>query len=524
MNVAELIEKQARVRPEAPAIVDMRGRQERVLAFGELHERAAQLAAKLHSHGIEPGDGVLILHPMSAELYVFIIALFRLGAMGLFLDPAAGRELLERGCGILPPKAFFGSARAHLLRLISPAIRRIPLRYSTSWMPGCFCISSTRCGGKGADEARVNDDMPALITFTSGSTGAPKAVARSHRFLLAQYCALERGMELSPGGVDLTTLPIFALANLASGVTSVLPNADMRNPEFCDWRLVLAQIERHNVTSAVASPAFIGRLTEECERASRSLPLLEKVFIGGAPVFPNVLRRARKVFPNAAITAAYGSTEAEPMAAITLDSIGEEDFSRMRNGGGLLAGAAVPTVQLCVIREQWGRPIGRITAAEFAEMVVPVDQPGEIVASGEHVLSGYLRGEGDYETKFDVDAIRWHRTGDLGYFDSRNRLWLLGRCSAKIQDRRGVVYPFTVECAVRHDPRIACAALVAFRGQRVLVLQARDAQALDSATFKVQLPWASIDRLIAVKRIPMDKRHHAKVDYPELDSLLQHCG
>jgi acyl-CoA synthetase (AMP-forming)/AMP-acid ligase II len=295
----------------------------------------------------------------------------------------------------------------------------------------------------------------------------------------------------------------------------------MRNPELCDWRVVLAQIERHNVTSVVASPAFIGRLTEECERASRSLPSLEKVFMGGAPVFPSVLRRARMVFPNAAITAAYGSTEAEPMAEITLDSIAEEDFSRMRSGGGLLAGAPVPSVQVRVIREKWGTPIGRITAAEFAGMVVPVDHPGEIVVSGEHVLSGYLRDMGDYETKFDVDAIRWHRTGDLGYFDSRNRLWLLGRCSAKIEDRRGVLYPFTVECAVRHDPRIACAALVAFRGQRVLLLQARDAQALDSAAYKVELPWAGIDRLIAVKRIPMDKRHHAKVDYPELESLLQ---
>ncbi len=521
MNVADLIEQQARARPEAPAIVDVRGRRERVLAFGELIERATHLAATLHSHGIEAGDGVLILHPMSAELYVFIIALFRLGATGLFLDPAAGREHLEYGCRIFPPKAFFGSARAHLLRLISPAIRRIPLRYSTSWMPGCFDISSARSGVKRADVARADDDSPALITFTSGSTGAPKAAARSHRFLLAQYQAVKRGMRLTPGAVDLTTLPIFAVANLASGVTSVLPNVDMRKPEFCDWRLVLSQIERHNVTSAAASPAFIASLTEECHRASRSLSSLQSVFIGGGPVFPHILHCARKVFPMAQITAVYGSTEAEPMAEITLDSISEEDFSRMRNGGGLLAGAPVPSVRLRVIRDQWGTPLGRLTATEFAEMIVPVNRPGEIVVSGEHVLGGYLHGKGDEETKFDVDAFRWHRTGDLGYFDPCGRLWLLGRSSAKIQDRRGVLYPFTVECAVQHDPRITRAALVGFRGQRVLVLQARDAQALDSATYKARLPWASIDRLIAVKRIPTDKRHRAKVDYPELESLLQ---
>jgi hypothetical protein len=63
--------------------------------------------------------------------------------------------------------------------------------------------------------------------------------------------------------------------------------------------------------------------------------------------------------------------------------------------------------------------------------------------------------------------------------------------------------------------------LVTFGGERVLVLQARNAHALDSTTYKLQLPWAHIDRLIAVDRIPLDTRHNAKVDYPQLESLLQ---
>jgi acyl-CoA synthetase (AMP-forming)/AMP-acid ligase II len=200
-------------------------------------------------------------------------------------------------------------------------------------------------------------------------------------------------MELGAGQVSLTTLPVFVLANLVSGVTSVLPDSDIRHPELCDYSRTVAQISRHKVTSAVASPAFIERLTEYCGRASCSVAGLEKLFIGGAPVFPGVLRRAQKTFPNAVITAAYGSTEAEPIAEIPLPSIGEDDFCCMNNGGGLLAGSPVPGIELRVIREQWGRPIGRVTAAEFAAMVLPVDEPGEIVVSGEHVLRGYLRGE-----------------------------------------------------------------------------------------------------------------------------------
>lgn len=522
MNIAQIFEQHASTRRGEPAIVDVLHGRERTLTFAQLTDEAAQVTALFHSQGLRAGDGVLIFHRMSAELYIFILALFRLGAVGVFVDPSVGRAHIERCCQLFPPKAFFGSARAHFLGLLSPQIRRVPLHFSSSWVLGSVDIFSRWSRNGTKPVAAIDDDSPALVTFTSGSTGAPKAAVRSHGFLRAQHKALEESLRPTPGAVDLTTLPIFVLANLASGVTCLLPDADMRNPGSCDPRPIIAQIERHQVSSTAASPAFIERLTDECIRTSRSLPSLQRVFVGGGPVFPHVLRRAREAFPNATLTAVYGSTEAEPMAEISVDRIGEDDFSRMKDGAGLLAGTPVSAVDLRVIRDQWGIPIGRITADEFAEITVPPNQPGEIVVSGEHVLRGYLHGAGDSETKFNVETVRWHRTGDLGSFDSAGRLWLLGRCSAKIEDRRGTLYPFTVECAVRHDPRVECAALVAFRGERVLVLQAKNARTIDCARYKTQLPWAGIDRLIAVRRIPTDKRHNAKIDYAQLDSLLQH--
>ena len=89
MNIAQIFEQQARTRPNALAIVDaLRGR-ERTFTFGELDDRAIQVAALLQSQGVEPGHGVVIFHRMAAELYVFLLALFRLGAVGLFIDPSA---------------------------------------------------------------------------------------------------------------------------------------------------------------------------------------------------------------------------------------------------------------------------------------------------------------------------------------------------------------------------------------------------------------------------------------------------
>jgi len=520
MNVIGLIERQASIRPHAPAIIDVHRGRERSLTFGELYEQVARIAALLESQGIDYGAGVLIFQPMSAELYVFLLALFHLGAVGLFLDPSAGRHHIERCCRICPPTAFFGNSRSHVLRLISPVIRRIPRHFVTSWLPGSVNISSCRVGPR-SSITPVDGDRPALITFTSGSTGIPKAAVRTHRFLQAQYGAVAASLDLTPGTLDLATLPIFVLANLASGVASMLPNVDMREPGSCDPAPIMDQIERHQVSSTAASPAFIERLADECIRASRPLVSLKKVFLGGAPVFPRVLERARKAFPNAAITTVYGSTEAEPMAELAFNSISEEDFAAMRNGRGLLVGAPVSSLQLRVIRDQWGKPIGRIKASEFAEMNVPAGHPGEIVISGEHVLPGYLHGEGESETKFDVDAVRWHRTGDLGYFDSRDRLWLLGRGNAKIEDRHGTLYSLSVECAAQQDPRIARAALVEVHGERVLVLQPRSGYEFETETCKRQLAWASLDRLVALARIPLDKRHNAKIDYELLKLLLQ---
>jgi acyl-CoA synthetase (AMP-forming)/AMP-acid ligase II len=520
MNVIGLIEKMAGRRPQATAIIDIHRGRERSLTFGELYDEVTRQAALLQTQGIDRGAGVLIFQPMSAELYTFLLALFHLGAVALFVDPSAGRTHIERCCTMYPPKAFFGTPFSHVLRLISREIRGVPLHFGTSWLPGSVNVSScTARLYKGINP--VDGDGPALITFTSGSTGIPKAAVRTHHFLLAQQRALAASLGLTLGTSDLTTLPIFVLANLASGVASVLPNADMAKPGSCDPVPIIEQIERHRIASTAASPAFIERLADQCIRASRPLASLKKVFLGGGPVFPQVLEHAQRAFPNAAITAVYGSTEAEPMAELSFDSISAEDFAAMRNGRGLLVGTPVASLHLQVIRDQWGTPIGRINASEFAEITVPTGHPGEIVVSGQHVLSGYLHGEGEGETKFEVDALRWHRTGDLGYFDSCGRLWLLGRAGTIIQDRRGTVYPLTVECAAQHDPRIARAALVELRDERVLVLQPSNGHKLDIESYKRQLAWARLDRLVTLAHIPVDHRHNAKIDYINLKLLLQ---
>lgn len=519
MNIAEILLRRAAELGNNAAIIDVHRGRDRCYSFRDMDAATASVADQLRAANLKPGDGVLLLHPVSAELYLVLIALFRLGCLAIFLDPSAGREHIERCCAIFPPKAFFGSRRAQLLRWTIPPLRRVPHSYCPEWFPGAHRLRLSMESSPSREIVSLAAEAPALVTFTSGSTGQPKAAMRTHGFLLAQHRALETSLALRPGRVDLTTLPIFVLANLASGVTSVLPNADMKSPGKIIAGPVLAQIRRHKIETTAASPAFLTRLLGECERSGSTMSSLSRIYVGGAPVFPGLLRKTKQLNPQAEITAVYGSTEAEPIAEVALSDISSEDFHAMEQGKGLLAGRPVSSLTLRVIRDQWGTPISPLSAQAFEHLALEIGSPGEIVVSGGHVLSGYVNGAGDVETKFEIDGTRWHRTGDLGYLDAVGRLWLLGRCDGKIEDTRGALYPFAVECAAMQTPTVRRAALASIDGRRVLAIEAEEAVSLEA--IRSSLGWAQLDQLVRVDHIPVDKRHNAKVDYTALTRELR---
>jgi acyl-CoA synthetase (AMP-forming)/AMP-acid ligase II len=521
MNIAEILQQQAVSSGDVPAIIDVCRGKDRITTFAELENASAQGAALLRQSGLKAGDTVLVFQPMSAELYIALMALFRLGITAMFLDPSAGREHIERCCAIRPPAALIASPKAHLLRFVSPALRRIPRHFTFGrFIPGVIPWRKGDILSPHLPIAAAAADTPALITFTSGSTGLPKAAVRSHGFLLQQHRVLARAIHLTPGAVDLTTLPVFVLANLASGVTSLLPDADLRRPGFIQSAPVLAQIDRFRPTTVVASPAFLERLSDGSKAAGRPIAGFRFVFTGGAPVFPDHLERFAAAFPAAQVVAVYGSTEAEPIAHIARQELSAKDLATMTSGGGLLAGIPVEEIRVRVIRAQWGEAVGELTEKGFREITLSAGEPGEIVVSGGHVLPGYLHGVGDEETKFRVSGTIWHRTGDCGYFDAKGRLWLLGRASAVIRDERGVLYPFAVECAARQLPGVQRAALLGRGGKRLLFLEPVHGVNVNVESLRQALIWADLDEVRLLRRIPLDSRHNAKVNYTALQQHL----
>ena len=521
MNIAEILREKAKERSDAIAIYDTYKGNLRTTSFAQLDFQAAQMAQLLQNSGLKKGDAVLIFQTMSAELYVLLTAVFRLELVAVFIDPSAAKGHLERCCELYPPQALIASSKAHLLRLVSSNLRRIPLKFSLGFpVFGARRLEHYSRYPALEQIAKCAPETPALITFTSGSTGQPKAAVRSHGFLMAQHRALERSLALKAGELDVSTLPIFVLANLASGVSSLIPNADLRKPGSIQAEPVLIEIQRVKPDRLSASPAFIEQLADYALEKDLRLESLSKVFTGGAPVFPSALARFQELAPNAQITAVYGSTEAEPIAHITWTDIQAADKLAMAAGQGLLAGHVSSDLQLSILKNTWGTPLGILDEQGFNELSCPPNEVGEIVVTGNHVLPGYLKGIGDQETKFDALGKRWHRSGDLGYLDKAGRLWLLGRCAALIEDKKGILYPFAVECAVQQHKGLRRSAVLSFQGKRLLILEPVKGTKIDRAAINQALAWAKLDQIVEMT-LPVDKRHNAKIDYPALKQKLE---
>ncbi|MCW6038838.1 AMP-binding protein, partial [Spirulina subsalsa FACHB-351] len=400
----------------------------------------------------------------------------------------------------------------------------------------------------------LTPDSPALLTFTSGSTGQPKAALRRHGFLIHQYQILKEILNLQPGQVDLCTLPIFVLANLAAGVTSIIPEGNLKVLGKINPKPILRQMEQHQVTRLVASPAFLDRLSHYGQQQHLTLPHLQTIFLGGAPVFPATLQALQKIAPQAALIGVYGSTEAEPIATLDYSTVSPKNWQKMTTGGGLLVGK--PVLNLEIIPPHWGEPLGPFTESEFQHHSLPPHQAGEIVVSGAQVLGSYWRNYGNSTTKFRVGNQVWHRTGDVGYRDHEGQLWLLGRCVGCVEDQQGVLYPLAVAGVLAECPVVVRSFLLSRRGQRVLVLELnpkaahrRKGWGLKSFLWRTFLPlfpplgiisrsksqdwpphpllipdselrsllarldWAHFQQVQIVPHIPVDPRHNAKVDY-----------
>jgi len=543
-SYADAVFNQANFDPDRAALiyqlnpVDAKKRSEVTLTYGALAGNSARLASFLGSNGLKKGDCALVGIPLGAELYEILFALNRLGMVAVFLDAWSSPESIARTCRRIKPKAFFGIPKAHRLRWVIKPLASIALQIIVSpqgmgpkFSPGGHhyhqIIQSTEAGEV---MTPLNATDPQLIVFTTGSAGRPKGCIRDQRLALSSIKALNDGILFrAEGSVEMVPWPGMILASFYHLRTVVVPAFEQGNIRRCDYRHSLNLLDKHGVSAIIAPPVFFQNLIHAAGDEHRpALNRIKLALTGGAAVTESMLGQMQTHFPCATAAAVYGCTEAEPIATISADGYRRLNV-RGASNTGLCAGSVHHSLECRIVKD---------TAAQLAEKDLidnqcPQHEVGEIVVRGPQVSRGYFNDHhADSRNKIIASSgENWHRTGDFGYFDEHNTLWITGRRHSVVRTASGTFYPHPVESTFKRIPGVASAGLAggadpgSGRPLAVVVLDvsgARDGWKIISRAEKLNRDSGIfVDRILLCRNLPLDPRHNTKIDYPVLSRAVR---
>ncbi len=496
-----------------PALI--RGTQ--TATFSDLARDVERLAAGFRRAGLRPGERAAVLIPPGRDFFSVTFALFRCGAVPVLIDPGIGFSNMGRCLAEAGPAAFIGSPKAHLARLLgrwAPSARLSVV--ADGKIPGLWNTRELRGIGAraGFDAPVLAPESPAAILFTSGSTGAPKGAVYTHGMFTAQVELLRTMFDIKEGEVSVPTFPLFALFDIALGMTAIIPDMDFTRPGSVDPAKIIGPLQEHRAQQLFGSPALIDRVGRYGEKHGVALPDLKRVMSAGAPVPAKTLKRFAKMLNEGVqIYTPYGATEALPVALIGSGEILRETGAMTVDGNGVCVGRPVEGVETAVIRIS-DEPISQWNES----LRVKDGQIGEIVVKGPVVSAEYFRRpEATAAAKIiDGSSVR-HRMGDLGYFDRQGRLWFCGRKAHRVKTSDGELYTIPVEGVFNAHPSVKRTALVGVRGEPVLCVELEPGATEERLTEELLslgkrfAPAQNIKQFLVHPSFPVDIRHNAKI-------------
>ncbi|WP_320776813.1 long-chain fatty acid--CoA ligase [Streptomyces sp. CRN 30] len=429
LSVAAILAENARRRPHKEALVegDLR------LTFGQVWQNALARAGALAGLGVRPGDRVALMAPNTAE---FPQAYYAIAAAGGVVVPVhlllsaeeVEHVLTDSGSTLLlchPAQAETGTAaaRAAGVRVVVLGEEFAKLAADAAPLPSYV--------------TRDADD-PAVVFYTSGTTGVPKGALLSHFNLVmnATVNAFDAN-DIRPEDIALGALPLFHAFGQTVSMNSVWRAGAtlVLLPRFDAARAVELMV-REKVDTFHGVPTMFVALAAAAAGAE-ALPALRVCVSGGASLPVAVLERFEEAF-GARIYEGYGLSETSPAAAVNQPAFGAKPGT--------------------IGHPLWGVDV-EIARADVEGRVelLPPGALGEVVVRGHNVFSGYL---GRPEATAEAMADGWFRTGDLGTKDDEGFLRIVDRKKDVIIRGGYNVYPREVEEVLARHPGIAQVAVI----------------------------------------------------------------
>ena len=306
-------------------------------------------------------------------------------------------------------------------------------------------LELARAAGDAAEPWSMDPEDTAVLLFTSGTTGAPKAAVLRQRHLVSYILGSVEFMSADEADAALVCVPPYHVAGIAAVLSAVYSGrrvVQLANFTAEAW-IDLARTER--ITNAFVVPTMLARIVDALEgESSANMPQLQSLSYGGGKMPLRVIERAMALFPDTDFTNAYGLTETS--STITVLGPDEHRAAAASASDGtdrrrlVSVGVALPGVEV-EIRDNEGKPL-------------EPGERGEIYVRGEQV-SGEYEGRGSA-----VDAEGWFPTRDAGWLDADGYLFLEGRADDVIVRGGENVSPGEIEDVLLEHEAVADAAIV----------------------------------------------------------------
>jgi long-chain acyl-CoA synthetase len=288
------------------------------------------------------------------------------------------------------------------------------------------------------------EDDPAVLMYTGGTTGLPKGVLLDHRAEMLNLYHVTQVWKFGAEDVFLHQTPMFHAASMggmlgvpASGGASVFLS-------LFDPARVLELCEQHSVTQTVMVPTMIGMLLSHPDFRPERLASLRALTYGASPMPGALLEQLLSAFPALDVFQGYGMTE----SSAVLTALGPDEH---RAGGPRLRSAGRPLPGVVVTIQD---PLGTVQ---------PTGATGEVCARGGNLMTGYWK-----KPEATEDAFRggWYHSGDAGYLDADGYLFLVDRVKDMIVTGGENVYSVEVENAIASHPAVEQVAVIGIPSEK----------------------------------------------------------